>query len=84
MAGVLADFDGLRIAPAAPPAWREYELKKTFRGVEYRFRFRHESGRNEVKSVEVDGRSLEPVEGEFKLPAVSGRRRRPVEVEVVM
>ncbi len=84
MVGVLADFDGLRVAPAAPEQWEEYELRKHFRGAEYRFRFRHESGRSEVRAVAVDGKSLEPVQGEFKLALPRPRRRKPIEVEVVM
>ncbi len=84
MIGVLADFDGLRIAPVAPSAWREYELRKRFRGTDYRFRFQHESGKSEVRSVTVDGKPLAPVGGEFKIPLPKRRPKHIVEVEVVM
>jgi cellobionic acid phosphorylase len=84
MAGVLADFDGLRIAPAAPPEWREYEVRKHFRRVHYHFRFHHRSKRNEVKSVMVDGRPLRPADGEFAIGLPKRRLARPVQVEVVM
>jgi len=84
MVGVLADFDGLRIAPAAPKEWREYELRKHFRGGEYHFRFRHESGRSRISAVAVNGKPLEPVDGEFEVPLPRRRPRTPIEVEVVM
>jgi len=78
MAGVISDFDGLRIAPVAPPEWKEYELRKRFRGVEYHFQFRHESGRSEVRSVTVGGKPLEPADGEFKVPIPRRRPRKPI------
>jgi cellobionic acid phosphorylase len=89
MIGVMADFDGLRIAPVAPSSWPEYEVRKRFRGIDYHFHFQHESGKSEVRSVTVDGQPLEPVEGEFKIPVPSRRPRRTargrtVRVEVVM
>ena len=84
MVGVMADFDGLRIAPAAPGEWHEYELRKRFRGADYHFRFRHESGRNRIGSVTVDGKALEAVDGEYKIPLPTKKPRRPVAVEVVM
>ncbi len=84
MIGVLADFDGLRVAPAAPSAWREYELRKRFRGISYHFRFRHESGKNAVRSVTVDGEPLAPIDGEFKIALPERRPKHTVEVEVLM
>ena len=84
MVGVLPDFDGLRIVPAAPAAWKEYRLRKQFRGREFHFHFRHESGRSAVWAVMVNGESLAPANGEFKVPlsAVSGSG--PVHVDVWM
>ena len=82
MIGVLADFDGLRIAPSAPAAWKEYRLRKRFRGVEYHFTFRHTSGKSEVKSVTVNGKALAPVKGEYKIPLPVRKPGRPVAVDV--
>jgi cellobiose phosphorylase len=82
MVGVLADFDGLRIAPAAPAAWKEYRLRKQFRGVDYHFTFRHTSGKSRVHSVTVNGKALAPVKGEYKIPLPARRPGRPVAVEV--
>jgi cellobiose phosphorylase len=84
MIGVLADFDGLRIAPSAPAAWKEYRLRKRFRGVEYHLHFHHQSGRSEVKSVTVNAKPLAPVGGEYKIPLPKRRPARPVQVEVVL
>lgn len=84
MVGVLADLDGLRIAPVAPAAWKNFQLHKRFRGIDYRFRFRHLSGRSQVTSVTVDGKPLAPVDGEYKLPLPRRKPTRPVEVEVTL
>jgi cellobiose phosphorylase len=84
MVGVLPDFDGLRVAPAAPPEWREYEVRKRFRGVEYHFRFRRRSGRKSETRVTVDGTPIDATDGEFVIPLPKRRAARPVRVEVAM
>jgi cellobiose phosphorylase len=84
MVGVLADFDGLLIDPAAPSDWSEYELRKRYRGTDYHFRFHHRSGKSEVRSVTVDGEVLEPVDGRYKIPLPKRRLRHTVQVEVTM
>jgi N,N'-diacetylchitobiose phosphorylase len=84
MLGVVADFDGLRIAPAAPAEWREYEVRKHFRGCDYRFRFRHESGGNVLREVKVSGRSIPPIDGEFRVPLPKRRSKKPIHLEVLM
>ncbi len=82
MLGVLADFDGLRINPTAPSAWKDYQVRKQFRGIDYRFHFRHASGCSQVSSVTVDGNSRSPVDGEWRIPLPRRKPRRPVLVEV--
>jgi len=84
MLGVSADFDGLRIAPVAPTAWKEYRLRKQFRGLEFDFTFHHTSGKSRVSSVTVNGRPLAPVNGEYKLPLAGLKPGRKVVVDVVM
>jgi cellobionic acid phosphorylase len=84
MVGVMADFNGLQIAPAAPPEWREYEVRKRFRGVDYHCRFHRRGGRKTGMEVTVDGRPLEADGGEFVIPLPKRRPTRPVQVEVVM
>ncbi len=76
--GVRAQFDGLRIAPAVDPAWREFSITRVFRGAEYRIRFRNPDGvESGVREIWLDGR---PVSGQ-KLPLPTARRHT---VEVVM
>jgi cellobiose phosphorylase len=84
MIGVLADFDGLRVDPTAPRAWREYRLRKQYRGRDFHFHFHHESGRSMVRSVAVNGESLEPVDGEWRVPLAGSTEGRPVHVDVWM
>lgn len=84
MVGVISDFDGLRIKPAAPKVWKDYRLRKRFRGIEYRFHFRHVSGQSRVSSVTVDGKALPPVDGEYRIPLPRQRPKKPVTVEVVL
>lgn len=84
MIGVLPDFDGLRLAPAAPAAWREYALRKRFRGAEFQFRFRHASGHSRVESVTVDGAPITPTDGKFKIPISGAPKDRPVRVDVIL
>jgi cellobiose phosphorylase len=84
MIGVLADLDGLRIAPAAPVAWKEYQLRKRFRGADLHFSFRHRGGKSRISSVHVDGRSLAAVDGAYRIPASSLPPGRVLRVEVEM
>ena len=84
MLGVIADFDGLRIAPAAPTAWKEYRLRKQFRGLEFDFTFHHTTGKSRVRSVTVNGRPLAPGDGEYKLLLTGLKPGRKVVVDVVM
>ena len=84
MIGVLADFDGLRVAPAAPAAWKEYQLRKRFRGRDFLFTFHHRSGKNRIASVTVNGAPLSPVEGEYKIPLAGLKPGERVTVDVVM
>ena len=84
MAGVLADFDGLRISPTAPAAWKQYRLRKEYRGREFHFHFRHESGRSTVRAVAVNGESLTPTNGEFKVLLADLSSTGPIYVDVWM
>lgn len=58
--GVHPEFDGLRIAPAVDPSWKEFSIKRTFRGAEYTVNFSNpnsvESG---VKELYLDGEKME-------------------------
>jgi cellobiose phosphorylase len=84
MIGVLPDFDGLRISPTAPPAWREYQVRKQFRGLDFHFHFDHAGGRSQVKAVTVNGRPLAPIDGAFTIGLAGLKPGRTIMVEVTM
>jgi cellobiose phosphorylase len=84
MIGVLPELDGLRIKPTAPSAWREYELRKQFRGRDLHCRFHHTSGRSQVSSVSVDGQPIAPENEEFRIPLAALPLGRAIQVEVVL
>jgi cellobiose phosphorylase len=82
--GVMADFDGLRLAPTAPAAWKEYRVRKQFRGRNFDITFHHQSGRHQMERVTVNGRPLAPVQGEYKLLLADLPAAGDVVVEVFM
>jgi hypothetical protein len=57
-------------------------VPKQFRGIDYRFHFRHTSGRSKVNSVTVNGKAPARVDGEYKIPLPARRPRKPVQVEM--
>ncbi len=60
--GVRPEFDGLRVDPCMPAAWKEFEMTRVFRGVSYRIQVENRSGKGHgVKSIEVDGRKVDGV-----------------------
>ena len=83
--GVLADFDGLRIAPSVPKAWKKYRLRKRFRGVEFHFDFQNAAGKSKLKSVEVNGKPVAlAADGTCFLPIADFKSKKKVTVRVVM
>ncbi len=86
MVGVLPEFTGLRIKPAVPAAWKQYELRKQFRHLDFRFRFHHLSGRSQVNRVSLDGHAIAPIGGEFRIPlaALPAAGGRTIQVEVAL
>ncbi len=58
--GIQPEYEGLRIDPCVPKAWKEFEVTRRFRGTEYRIKVLNRSGVNKgVRSVEVDGEKTE-------------------------
>jgi cellobiose phosphorylase len=55
--GIRTDFDGLRIAPVIPKAWKGFTATRKFRGVTYRIEVKREGAGNQV-SLEVDGNAV--------------------------
>jgi cellobiose phosphorylase len=77
--GCRADFDGLRIDPCIPPAWRRFEVTRVFRGVTYRITVRNPDGVSKgVRALRVDGK---PVRGTV-IPHRPGTQ--DVKVDVLM
>jgi cellobiose phosphorylase len=72
--GLVAEFDGLRLAPTPPSVWNEYRVVRTFRGCELALRFR----RGRAAGVTVAGRPHDS----FITAEELGRNKR-MSVEVV-
>ncbi len=59
--GIKPAYDGLEIDPCICPEWKEYQVKRKFRGAEYLITILNPNGVCKgVKSIEVDG---QPIEG---------------------
>ena len=59
--GIKPAYDGLEINPCICPEWKEYQVKRKFRGAEYLITVLNPNGVCKgVKSIEVDG---QPIEG---------------------
>jgi cellobiose phosphorylase len=56
--GVQADYDGLRVRPCLPQAWRELNVRREFRNAVYEIRFVR-AERSESSDIRVDGKPLE-------------------------
>lgn len=83
--GVLADFDGLRIAPSVPKAWKQYSLRKRFRGVMFHFDFQNTSGKSKLKTVVANGKPVAlAADGTCFLPIADFKGKKKVTVKVVM
>ncbi|MBR8534122.1 glycosyl transferase [Carboxylicivirga sediminis] len=54
--GIQPDYDGLKIEPCIPADWKEFAVKRQFRGAEYNIRVVNSAGVNKgIASLEVDG-----------------------------
>jgi len=77
--GIRPDYDGLRVDPCMPRAWRSFRATRRFRGVVYEISVSNPDGVcSGVRSLKVDGRELEG--GLVPVAPGSGR----VAVEVVL
>ena len=58
--GIKPAYNGLEINPCIPSHWKEYIIKRKFRGAEYNITIMNPHGVNKgVKSITVDGQSIE-------------------------
>ena len=77
MLGVQPDYEGLRVDPCVPRAWRSFRVTRRFRGVVHEIEVRNPDGVcSGVRSLTVDGH---PVEGNL-VPAAAGKERVRVDV----
>ncbi|MCC5844526.1 MAG: hypothetical protein JJU05_09765 [Verrucomicrobia bacterium] len=57
--GVRTEAKGLRIDPAVPPEWKEFSMRREYRGAVYDIHFRNPNGvQNGVREVQLDGTPL--------------------------
>ncbi len=55
--GIRPTYDGLRVAPVIPSAWKNFEVTRSYRGVRYVIQVERKGSGNEIK-LEVDGKSI--------------------------
>jgi cellobiose phosphorylase len=57
--GIRTDYDGLRVDPVIPAAWKEFTVTRRFRGNTYLIRVRNPKGKQRgIRRLCVDGRSI--------------------------
>jgi len=56
--GIRPTYEGLRIAPVVPSAWKSFEVARIYRGVRYVILVERKGAGNEVQ-LEVDGKLIE-------------------------
>ena len=58
--GVQPDFDGLRIDPCIPADWKEFSVRRVWRGATYEIRVRNPEGVEKgVRSILADGQAVD-------------------------
>jgi cellobiose phosphorylase len=58
--GLKPDWDGLRVDPCVPASWKEFTVRRTFRGSRYEIRIRNPAGVEKgVARLSLDGKTLE-------------------------
>ncbi|MFN3699198.1 MAG: glycosyl hydrolase family 65 protein, partial [Dictyoglomus sp.] len=58
--GLQPDYDGLRIDPCIPEAWKEFYMERIFRGKRLRIKVENYSGvQKGVKSIVINGKEIE-------------------------
>jgi cellobiose phosphorylase len=76
--GVRAEYDGLRLDPHLPTAWKQARVRRPFRGDIYEVRIRRDGRGSRVRQVLLDGK---PIRGTMIKPVGDGRTHR-VDVRV--
>jgi cellobiose phosphorylase len=59
--GIRPDYDGLQIDPCIPRNWKQFKIKRIFRGATYNIHIKNPEGMNQgIKQMKLDG---QPIEG---------------------
>ena len=75
--GVIPELDGLRMAPCVPASWKEYTVRRLFRGAEYTIKVINPDGAESgVREIRVNGA---PIRGTL-LPLLKPGEKADVEV----
>lgn len=82
--GVRAELDGLRIDPCVPEDFREFTVRRNFRGCRFEITVKNPRGiQKGVRAITLDGRPLDIARGPIvPAPAVAGREHANVLVEM--
>ena len=76
--GIRPDYDGLRVDPCLPTAWKKIAVTRRFRGMEFRIAIRNGPKGKGVRRLAVNGQAIA---GDL-VPLAACRRKNVVEVEL--
>jgi cellobiose phosphorylase len=78
--GVRPTLNGLLIAPAVDPAWKEFSTTRTYRGAKYAIHFTNPEGvESGTKEIWLDGKQIEgnllplPTAAKHEVEVITGR-----------
>ncbi|MDD4095549.1 MAG: glycosyl transferase [Oscillospiraceae bacterium] len=58
--GIKPEYEGLRVEPCIPSAWKDYKVTRVFRGATYEISIQNPDGvQKGVRSMTVDGKAIE-------------------------
>jgi cellobiose phosphorylase len=79
--GVRASREGLIVDPCIPKEWKEYFVKRVFRGITYHISVKNpQKMSHSVKSASVDGKPISMTEGKCVLPLFEQNTEHAVEI----
>lgn len=79
--GVRPHYDGLIIDPCIPNDWKEYKMRRVFRGIKYSIIVRNPNGKNSgIKEIKIDGRIYDTNKEWVKVPIFKDKKEHVIEV----
>ena len=83
--GVRPEYEGLRIDPCIPAAWRSYKVTRRFRGVTFHIRVDNPQGVNKgVRRISLNGQPYEGTLIRIEEARLAGMLRQKSELDVVV